>query len=237
MGDHGEKSGAETGHLQFVRRIAGSVRRQINPPMDEDELVSCGFLGLRQALEKFDPSVNVKFETFAYYRIRGAMLDGISSQCNLSRHMARKLRLARKGNDTMEGASADVGGMSETGPAANAIMLAGILRDLVSVHTMVSVTVQRRGEDGERQVEFVDDAAASRPQEAVFASEMRGLLRLLPAEQARLLDLYYYEDMTMEEAGKKLGVTKSWASKMHAAALRRLREIMEERGMGPDAGP
>jgi RNA polymerase sigma factor for flagellar operon FliA len=235
MGDQGMKSEAE--YLPFVRKIAGSVRRQINPPMEEDELVSCGFLGLRQALEKFDPSVNVKFETFAYYRVRGAMFDGISSQCNLSRHMARKLQLARKGNDTLEGASADAAGMTETGPGANAVMLAGILRDLVTVHTMVSVTVQRRGGGEERQVEFVDDAAAGRAQEAVFASEVRGLLKLLTPEQARLLELYYYEDMTMEEAGRKLGVTKSWASKMHAAALRRLREIMEERGMGPDAGP
>jgi len=236
MGDQGKKSEAGAEHLQFVRKIAGSVRRQLNPPMDEDELVSCGFLGLRQALDKFDPSVNVKFETFAYYRIRGAMLDGISSQCNLSRHMARKLQLARKGNDTLEGAGADAGGMSETGPAARAVMLAGILRDLITVHTMVSVAMQGRGGE-ERQLEFVDDAAALKPQEAVFASEVRGLLKQLTPEQARLLELYYFEDMTMEEAGKKLGVTKSWASKMHAAALRKLRAIMEERGMGPDAAP
>jgi RNA polymerase sigma factor for flagellar operon FliA len=197
--------------------------------MEIDELVGCGFLGLRQALDRYEPSAGVKFETFAYYRVKGAMLDEIARQCPVSRHMARKLRLARKANDYMEGACADAGGMDGATPGAGAAVIAGIVRDLSAVHAMVSVTVQRT-DDGERQVEFVDEAAAGRHQEAVVASELRSLLGRLPRDQTELLRLYYFEDMTLEEAGRKMGVTKSWACKLHNAAIRKLRALMMERG-------
>lgn len=233
MADLDKKTETER-HLAFVKKIADKIKRQINPPLEVDELVSYGFIGIKQALGRFDASVNVKFETFAYYRIRGAMIEGISKQCHLSRHMARKLQLTQKSNEYMEGASADMEGKSDSSEAANASMLAGIIRDLTCVHTMVSTTI-RRGIDNETlEVEFIDEAAASRHEEAVKSSEIRELLEKLTPEQTELMKLYYYHDMTLEEAGKKLGVTKSWACKLHNAAIKKLRLMMEQRGMEPD---
>jgi RNA polymerase sigma factor for flagellar operon FliA len=223
-------------YLEFVRKIAGKVKRQFNPPMDIDELADCGFLGLRQALDRYAPSAGVKFETFAYYRIKGAMLDEIARQCPLSRHMIRKLRLARKANDYMEGACADAGGMEGATPGAGAALIAGIVMDLSAVHAMVSVTV-RHTEDGGHAVEFVDEAAAGRHQEAVVSSELRSLLGRLPGDQAELLRLYYYEDMTLEEAGRTMGFSKGWACKLHNAAIRRLRALMTKRGDTEEHSP
>jgi RNA polymerase sigma factor for flagellar operon FliA len=223
----------EQGHLRFVRKIAETIKRQVNPPMELDELVSLGFVGLQEALGRYDQEANVKFETFAFYRIRGAIYEGIAKQCHLSRHMARKFRLAQKANDYMEGASADIGARDMKSAAAGAALVAGILRDLTSIHGLVSARFRPSDDREWSEVEFIDETAAGKHEKAVESSEIRELLKELPSEQSQLLQMYYYEDMTLEAAGKKLGFTKSWACKLHNAAIKQLRKLMEEKGMAP----
>ena len=219
-------------YLPFVKKLAHRIRIQFNPPMEIDELVSCGTIGLQEAMGRYDASTKIKFETYAYYRVRGAMIEGISRQCTLSRHMAAKLRLLTKSNDYMEGMSADLGGRTEKDPAVSASILAGVLRDLASIHTLhtaVSTAIKPGERGGETEIEFVDDASAAKHEEAVQSSEIKTLMERLPGEQAEVLRLYYFQDKTLEEAGKEMGVTKGWASKLHNSAIKKLRLLMQEK--------
>jgi len=236
----GETGGADEAarHIPFLRRIAEAVKRQYAPPLDTDELVSCGFIGLREAQARFDPASGVRFETYAYYRVRGAMLEGIARQCPLSRHVARKIFAARKANDYVEAAGADAAGRSDKGAGAGATLIAGIFRDLAVVHDMVSVRFLRRDEDeGGTVAEFVDDKSWQEHERGVESAQLRGMVGRLPDFERRLLTLYYFENVTLEDAAGRLGVTKGWASKVHHAAIRRLRAMIEEQGGSGRDGP
>jgi RNA polymerase sigma factor for flagellar operon FliA len=211
-------------HLPLVRRIAGRIKSMLGPPLEVDDLVSYGVIGLTDALERFRPETGVPFESFAHYRIRGAILEGISRQCPLSRHAYRRLRLQGKAGDHMEMVARDLAGAGQRSPEADASMIASSIRDLASIYTVARLA--RRYEDDGPEMEFEDPSARRAHEERVRRGEIRDLIDRLPDDQARLLRLYYFEDLTLEEAGTRLGFRKSWACKLHKAALARLREMM-----------
>jgi RNA polymerase sigma factor for flagellar operon FliA len=211
-------------HLPFVRRVAARIKSVLGPPLALDDLVSYGVLGLDDALEKYEPEQGVAFESFAYYRIRGAILEGISRQCPLTRHEYRGLRLRQKANDLAEGAARDLAAAEGRTPAADASMMATTVRDLSTIYAVAHL-VRTGGEEGPR-TDFEDPVAAGEHERRVSRAEVRRFLEKLPPEQARLLMLYYFEDMTLDEAGRLMGFKKSWACKLHRAALARMRELM-----------
>ncbi len=214
-------------HLPLVRRIAGRIRATLQPPLELDDLVSYGVIGLTDALERFRPETGVPFESFAHYRIRGSILEGISRQCPLSRHAYRKLRLQGMAVDHMESVARDLAGTGHRSADADASMIASSIRDLASIYTVARLA--RRYEEDGPEVEFEDPAAGQAHERRVRMGEITDLIDRLPRDQARLLRLYYFEDLTLEEAGSRLGFRKSWASKLHRAALARLRELMGPR--------
>jgi len=227
-------NGIKDEHLDLIKKIAVKIKHQLNITVEIDELISLGFIGLKEAMIRYDPSKSAaRFETFAFYRIRGAIYDGIAKQCCLNRHAARKLRLARKANDYMEEVAGEVKSIETNNIEMRSAFLSRIIKDLSSIYDFASLNIgvtEKENEDGEKEWEFVDKTAESKHEEAVQASEMRKLLQKLPHDQAKLIYLYYYEDNTLEEAGEKLGYTKSWASKLHNAAIKKLRSlVMEEK--------
>jgi RNA polymerase sigma factor for flagellar operon FliA len=215
-------------HLPLVRRIAGRVMRTLSPPLELDDLVSYGVVGLSDALEKFRSETGVPFESFAHYRIRGAILEGISRQCPMSRHAYRNLRLRERANDHMEGEARDLAGVRNRSAAGDATMIGGTVRDLASIYTVARLAWKHEEDVLER--EFEDPSAGRAHEERVTRSEIGALISRLPRDQARLLVMYYFEDKTLEQAGRTLGYKKSWASKLHRAALRSLRRMMETTG-------
>jgi RNA polymerase sigma factor for flagellar operon FliA len=211
-------------YLPFVRRIAARVLQNLSPPLELDDLVSYGVVGLSDALEKFKPDLGVPFESFAHYRVRGSILEGISRQCPLSRHAWRRLKRSEKANDFMEGVSRDAAAPGGT-PERDAALIASTVRDLASIYTVARLA--RRWEEDGLETEFEDPEADRAHEERVARAEIRGFVGRLPDDQARLIELYYFEGLTLQEAGERLGFKKSWACKLHRAALGRLREMME----------
>ena len=221
-------------HLPFVRKVAVRVHRAVSPPLDIEDLVSYGVIGLADALKHYRPETGVPLESFALYRVRGAILEGIARQCPVSRHIHRRLRLLEKGNDYMEGTASDVAGATERTRTGDASILASAVRDLAEIYSLTRVAV-RPGEDGP-EIEFVDGRAEGAHQGEVEGGELRALVDRLPADQARVVKLYYFADRTLDEVGEEMGCKKSWACKLHKSALRRLRAMMED-GAGGGASP
>jgi len=205
----------------LVRSLAKQIHLTLPPSADLDDLIGYGQLGLAEAARVFNPDVNVKFSTFAYYRIRGAIFDGISKMAWFRRHSAANARYERGANALLEEASTE----AAADIAADARWLNDVSRSLaVAYLTSQSRPLELEDEDCE------DPSAVMADQE--LSDRLHELLDRLPSEAQSLIRGVYFEGLSLQDAGMRLGVSKSWASRLHSRILDRLgREL---RRLGAD---
>jgi len=171
-----------------------------------------------EARSRFDPSKGVQFNTFAYYRIRGAMLDGVRRQAFLPRRAYEKLRAAEAALDIGEWA-----GQSRTntpgGPTAEAA--AKTLHETLA-RVSASFVVAALGQDEETQQSSPEDALLG----AESKSRLRAAIETLPEREKALVVGHYLQGRRFDHVAAELGISKSWASRLHTKALDRLREAL-----------
>jgi RNA polymerase sigma factor FliA len=213
-------------HLHLVHSIASKLQRRLGRTMEPGDLVGYGTQGLLEAAKKYDPKQGAAFGTFAYYRIRGAMFDGMRTMAWYSRADYARFRAEERENaylanladrDAAERAAQPSSGAADKGKLLEDI--AEILGGVAAVH-IASLEAARD----------VPDATFKAPDEQVEAVQDRERLRealgKLPKKERRLMELYYFADMSLDSAGAKLGLSKSWASRLHARAVGHLREVL-----------
>ena len=227
--------------LPLVKRVAFQIREHLPAHVDMNDLVGAGALGLIDAVRKFDPRKHVKLESYARYRIRGAILDGLRGLDTASRDMRNKSKQAQRVYRNLE---------SKLGrPVSDDEMAQGLGVSLKkwyrTVHELQPVGVDwlRPRECPEIQSTNEETLAASGDQNAFdqcYRREQRDLLNralsCLGERDRLMMSLYYEHDMTMKEIGEKLGVDESRVSQLHAAALRRLRARVKALLGQPRAG-
>lgn len=209
-----------------VERVAASLPRNV----DHEDLVSAGVLGLLDAHAKFDSRKGVKFETYAVWRIKGAVLDQLRALDWVSRSMRRKARnldgVTRKLDQKLGRAA------SEDEVARELRMSRGDfyrLLDHVRGAVLVSLDESRSGEDQEPSTlgdhlpdpNAVDYQARLEDEQNRFV--MLRTLDHLPEQERLVVALYYYEHMTLKEIGRTLGISESRVSQVHTRAMARLR--------------
>jgi RNA polymerase sigma factor for flagellar operon FliA len=221
-------------HLALVQAIAGKLKRNLGRALDFEDLVGYGCKGLVEAAERFDPGQGTAFTTFAYYRIRGAMLDGLRTMGWYSRTDYARYRAEERAHQYLqnladragaaEGAAANVpGGAAAQKPDAGTALgeIAEILAGVATVHITsleaAATIVDERLPPADENVERRQTAA-----------RLRTAIGRLPQQERRLMELYYFGDKNLEEAGAELGITKSWACRLHARAVTLLRAALEE---------
>lgn len=209
--------------LPFVRKIAKAIIRSLPSEVDREDVIRYGEVGLVQAAESFDPTYNVQFSTFAYYRIRGAIFDGLRKMAWLPRKLYAKLKYEEAANQYLQNvADREAGSQGRPDPADQVSEAVGALAAIYVTSLDAS----------ERQTE--DDTEPA-PGASVELEDTRRVLAEalgdLEETERKLLEMFYYENLTLTEAGGRLGHTKSWASRMHARALVRLRERLRARGI------
>jgi RNA polymerase sigma factor for flagellar operon FliA len=221
-------------HLHLVHSLADKMRHWLGRTMEPGDLVGYGTQGLIEAAKKFDPRQGTAFRTFAHYRIRGAIFDGMRRMGWYSRVDYARFRAEERANEYMAAASAREAadkaarsagqGKPEDKSEDKSKLLediAEILGGVAAVH-ITSIEAARDAPDDRFQAP--DEAAL----EAEGRERVRAALAKLPEKERRLMELYYFADMKLEDAGKKLGLSKSWASRLHARAVNHLREVLEE---------
>jgi RNA polymerase sigma factor for flagellar operon FliA len=223
-------------HLHLVHSIAAKLKRRLGKTMEPGDLVGYGTQGLIEAAKKFDPKQGTAFGTFAYYRIRGAIFDGMRTMGWYSRGDYARFRAEERANEYMAAASEREAADRSARPAGAASSksqnksedksevleeIAEILGAVATVH-ITSIEAARDAPDDRFKA----------PDEEVLEAEgrerVRAALATLPEKERRLMELYYFADMNLEDAGKKLGLSKSWASRLHSRAVNHLREVLEE---------
>ncbi|MCB0328539.1 MAG: sigma-70 family RNA polymerase sigma factor [Bdellovibrionales bacterium] len=205
---------------EWVRRITRKFTKEFDvPEQDFEELVGIALLGLVEAGERYDPEKGVPFRSYAYCRVRGALLDGMSTLGGLSRSGHRKARALRalteyREQDEIqrrEGASAEVKLAEVFEHAAQAAL----------VHRL-SLTA----EDGEEMLQSEDAS----PEEIVEMREvsirLQKAVRELPETERLVVEEYYFKQKTFEEIGAESGMSKGWISKVHKKAMARMKESL-----------
>ena len=214
----------------LVRHVVERVAATLPKNVDHEDLYSAGVLGLLDAHAKFDVRKGVKFETYAVWRIKGAVLDQLRALDWVSRSMRRKARnldgVTRKLDQKLGRAA------SEEEVAREMKMSTGDfyrLLDHVRGAVLVSLDEARPGDDQEPSTlgDHLPDPHAV-DVEAKLEEEQgrRVILRTLdhlPEQERLVVALYYYEHMTLNEIGRALGISESRVSQVHSRAMSRLR--------------
>lgn len=218
-------------YASLVKYVAGRIAVGLPRTVEFDDLLSYGVFGLIDAVEKFDPQREVKFETYAIARIRGAILDGLRSTDWIPRSVRQK---ARKLEETVAALESRLGRAATDAEVAEALQLSvdeyhQLLSDVqaTTVLSLEEAWSQQGEEDGLRVRETVADPTSEDPEERLTHREMLDelvqALDLLPERERLVITLYYYEGLTLKEIGKVLGVSESRISQIHTKAVIRLR--------------
>lgn len=214
----------------LVRHVVERVATTLPRNVDHEDLYSAGVLGLLDAHAKFDTSKGVKFETYAVWRIKGAVLDQLRALDWVSRSMRRKARnldgITRKLDQKLGRAA------SEDEVAREMKMSRGDfyrLLDHVRGAVLVSLDETRAGEDQELSTlaDHLPDTSLPNLEERLEEQQTRVVilktLDQLPEQERLVVALYYYEHLTLKEIGRALGISESRVSQVHTRAMMRLR--------------
>lgn len=206
-------------HLDYVRRLAHRIKREIATDLDLEELVAYGQRGLVEAAERYDPARGVAFTTFSYYRIRGAIFDGLRKLGWLSRSEYARFSAAQ---NELLGNAAERQTVERRGDAKQTMSSVAKTLDQLAVIFVTSL------EAGERPPEPVSEApdGAEIVEHKQAVSVVRRAVETLPERERRLIEMHYFEDMSLQDAGKALGLSKSWASRLHARTIAQLTEML-----------
>jgi RNA polymerase sigma factor FliA len=219
-------------HMSLVHGIARKVKRSVGASIEFDDLVGYGSKGLVEAAERYDGRAGVAFTTFAYYRIRGAMYDGLRTMGWYSRADYARYRAEERANQLLrthtdqEGIARVEAPEIESPPERDtkAEALAAAAELLASVATVHITSLAAAS--------TIPDESLPAPDASVdtqrLSSRVREAIAGLPAKERRLMELYYFAEKTLEEAGAELGLSKSWACRLHARAVNLLREAMSD---------
>jgi RNA polymerase sigma factor FliA len=208
-----------------VATIARVVARRLPPHVDRDDLISAGYLGLIEAAQSYDPARGKSFETFASYRIRGAMLDDIRTRDPLSRDMRTQSNQIAHATRGLE---------LQLGRVPDQQEIAGRLGiDVETLHvrrqTMIASAVLGIDDAGPNLLDHIGDRRAVDPLgRALWREEIAGLaarIEALPERMQRVLTSYYFEDLSLKQIGAAMGVTESRICQIHREAIGRLRGI------------
>jgi RNA polymerase sigma factor for flagellar operon FliA len=212
-------------YRSFVTALAKKILRSLPSFVELEDLEGYGQIGLIEASQRFDPTRGVQFKTFAYYRIRGAIYDGIRKMAWFEKDPNASVMFDGAANELLS----DAAGSQRTDRM-------GSLED--DIEQTRSTIVRLAGArllsiDHEGMGELADPTQD--PETAVALRRAAQLLREsvanLDEKERSVIEDYYFHHKTLEEAGAKLGLSKSWTCRVHARALKNLAALCEQRGL------
>ncbi|MCC7416221.1 MAG: FliA/WhiG family RNA polymerase sigma factor [Acidobacteria bacterium] len=216
--------------LPFVEALARRMASSMPNSIDIGDLVQDGVLGLIDAANRFDESRNIKFETFAERRVRGAMIDALRKDAwpRGVRRQRRELDAAREAlrrelghEPSMADLAARVGSDEKR-----------LSRTIVRINTIEATSPLATGEhlDESSLPAALVPSEPESPDHAYQRRETRERIRVaiqsLPWREQKVIGLYYYGEVTMRQIGAEIGVNESRVSQLHARAIRRLRDAL-----------
>lgn len=219
-------------YASLVKYVAGRLAISLPANVQQDDLISYGIFGLIDAIEKFDLSRNIKFETYAIARVKGAIWDGLRSMDWVPYSVRQK---AKELESTYAKLESELGRAASDDEVCESM---GISREQFS-HMLAETSftsvlsledmwkLDKDGANNVRVIDTIQDTNVPDPISMVMLDEQKHILTeaiyKLPEREKLVIALYYYEGLTLKEIGKVLGVSESRISQMHTKAILRLR--------------
>jgi RNA polymerase sigma factor for flagellar operon FliA len=201
-------------YLPMVRSIARRISTKLPRHYDMEDLISDGVMGLMAAADRFDPDRGVKFETFATYYIKGAILDNLP-------------KLPTIPNKQQKPAEDEVIHNEDEELQTDAVALTNKVTQITYSYILSLDAPQGSSDDGEDFNLLKQLGKSDTVQHEMELEELQGILRLaieqLPIQERTTLRYYYFHHMSFSEIGQKLGLSESWVSRIHRRALEQLR--------------
>ena len=221
-------------YTPLIRFIAKKISSRLPANIEMDDLISSGVIGLIDAIEKYDPTRNNKFKTYAEFRIRGSILDELRAQDWIPRSVRDKAKVLERASEELE---------SKIGRPPSDPELAEHLG--LRVDEFYSLATQARS----TKMLSIDEVAifSNTDRKSLFdilqkkgdpffdlsvksiREAIKKCIEELPERQRTVLNLYYYNDMNLKKIGTVLGVTESRVSQLHAQAIEKLKTKMKRR--------
>jgi RNA polymerase sigma factor for flagellar operon FliA len=218
-------------HLDLARKAAAMIYPRVREHVELDELVALGNAGLAEAAQRYEPDRGASFATFAWYRVQGSIVDGLRKMTQLPRRTWAKLIALRAAGEYLENRGQRDAGAAATGakPAEGEQALADIKAAMAAIRTMYVTSLEAMQDQGfdpvGDQVTPGDKIDSTR-----LGAKLRAAIAGLPERERALMTKHYWEGKNLLEAGAELGISKSWASRMHAQAVERLRAAVDDDG-------
>ena len=231
-GDQGIRDRLILTYAPLVKYVAGRLGASLPAHVEESDLVSYGLLGLISAIERYEPSRDVKFETYAVTRIRGSIIDELRSMDWVPRSIRARARDIERAIVRLEGefgrapTDEEIAGKLEISTDELDQSLLDISRSSIAALDELWTSSAVSG-DPVALIDTLEDPAAAAPEVELSATEVKEVLgeaiARLPEREKLVVTLYYYEELTLREIGEVLGVTESRVSQLHTKVILRLK--------------
>lgn len=222
-------------YMNVVKIVAKKIYMKLPASYELDDLISCGVIGLIDAVEKYDPKQGVKFKTYAEYRIRGQILDELRALDWASRATRDKIKSVEKVSENLK---SELGRDATDSEVCKALNMKKneyfrLMQRIQPVQTFSLIP----GDNGQNQLPglqaaLTDESPNIDPFETAAKNNVRQVIRdkidSLPENEGKVLSMYYFEEKTMREISKALDVTESRVSQLHQSSVARLRKRVDK---------
>jgi len=221
-------------YLPLVKYNGERIWARLPEGVELDDLVSAGVFGLMDAIDAFDLSRGVKFETYCVPRIRGAMLDELRTMDwvpRLVRSKASKLNEAVKTLEARLGRSPNENELAET----MQIPVAELEKMILDANAVNLISLNKKWYETDsykdvREIDILEDKKGEDPTKRIQKNDlMRLVTKGLNRNERLIIILYYYEEFTMKEIGATLNLSESRVSQMHSSIVQRLQSQLVRR--------
>ena len=219
-------------YIYLIRYVVGRVKVTLPATISIEDIAGYGVEGLINAIERYSPQKNTRFETYALIRIRGAILDRIRAQDFLPRSVRKKIKDIQSAQEHLK---QELGRMPTTQEVAEYIdMEPEKVIQLLSEDTTMTSLYDKKGsnEDSVEIIDTIEDTNKLNPQEQAeeknVKQELEKALLRLPERERVIMVLYYQENLTLKEIGETIGMSESRVCQLHAQAIMKLKNILSE---------
>lgn len=219
-------------YIYLIRYVVGRVKVTLPATISIEDIAGYGVEGLINAIERYSPQKNTRFETYALIRIRGAILDRIRAQDFLPRSVRKKIKDIKTAQEHLK---QELGRMPTTQEVAEYIdMEPEKVIQLLSEDTTMTSLYDKKGsnEDSVEIIDTIEDTNKLNPQEQAeeknVKQELEKALLRLPERERVIMVLYYQENLTLKEIGETIGMSESRVCQLHAQSIMKLKNILSE---------
>ncbi len=220
-------------HTPLVKYVIGRLAIHLPQVIDYEDVLAYGTLGLIQALDRFDPTRGVKFQSYAVMRIRGAILDALRALRGLPQSVTDKAKRLQRTSIELE---QTLGRPPTDDELARALEITPtelnqqmVDASWVTVSLDSILEAQSDGHLGALTSRNRDDDVAGTVERAEMIDELSEALKALDERERLILSLYYHEELTMREIGQVLEISEGRVCQLHARALHKLRVVLGQK--------